>query len=629
MQLKLSHKALILIAVPLLFEVVFISAMGWLVYFAEQEAQRELMSKEIIATADNIGSLTEEAFISLYSYNKDPDESVLKRYRGKMDAIKDSLNDLLRMTVNQPQEQELALKAQSSFKDGEELGDFMLKVMDRHEHLERIDDQATDKAPFRIRVFKVSRELTSLIHRLARLEREQSGVVSLRTFRNLELPVLVAAFPLSVAIAIALALFFNAGTAKRLRVLMDNSERLGRGAALSERLRGHDELAELDRVFHTMASTLEQAMLKERAIVENAVDVICTVDEKLFFKSVSPAARDVFGKDPDDLVGSRLASLIVSEDIERVTEDFARMRKETDAPFFENRVKRADERVDVRWSVSWSDAEKVYYCVVSDITARREVERLKQEFVSMMSHDLRTPLMSIQASLSLLSVGASGDLPPSAKRNVLDAERNISYIISLINSLIDVERMDSAKLQVHASPTELLPLLEAAVQAVRSLATNKGIALECTKVDPDIEVNADGDRVIQVLINLVSNALKFSPRDTTIRLIANFNGDGNVEIQVSDQGRGIPAADLDSVFERFKQVKEIDATKHKGSGLGLAICKSIVEAHGGSIGVRSVEGEGTTFWFTLPLVPDTPVPDTSMSDASSLTNEKDQISSLS
>ncbi len=321
-------------------------------------------------------------------------------------------------------------------------------------------------------------------------------------------------------------------------------------------MRGQDELAELDRVFHDMANTLHQAMLKERAIVEMLWTSFVPLTKNCFSNRVSPAAKDVFGQEPDDLIGSRLASLIVSEDIERATEDFARVRKETDLPFFENRVKRQDERVDVRWSVHWSESEKVYYCVVSDITARREVERLKQEFVSMMSHDLRTPLMSIQASLSLLSVGASGDLPPSAKRNVLDAERNISYIISLINSLIDVERMDSAKLQVHASPTELLPLLEAAVQAVRSLATNKGIALECTKVDPDIEVNADGDRVIQVLINLVSNALKFSPRDTTIQITAIFSGDDNVEIQVSDQGRGIPAADLDSVLSDSNKSKK-------------------------------------------------------------------------
>lgn len=606
--LKLSQKALILIAVPLIFEVVFISAMAWLVYSAEQEAQRELMSKKIVATADNIASLTEEAFISLYAYNKEEDPSALARYHSRMSNIKDSLNELIEMTSNKPAEQELAQKAMKSYEEGEELGRYVLGVIERHEHIDKVDDQAGSQPPLRMRVFKVSRELTSLIHRLARLERDQSGVLSLRTFRDMELPVLVVALTLSIVIAVALALFFNAGTARRLRVLMDNSNRLGRGAPLAKRLDGHDELAELDRVFHTMADVLRQAMLKERAIVENAVDVICTVDEKLYFKSVSPAAREVFGREPEDLAGLRLAALIVPDDVERATEDFEKVRSEPESQFFENRVKRGDQMVDVRWSVHWSAEEKVYYCVVSDITARREVERLKQEFVSMMSHDLRTPLMSIQASLSLLSAGASGELPASAKRNVLDAERNISYIISLINSLIDVERMDSARLQVYLAPTELLPLLEASTQAVRSLATNKGIALECSKVDPDIEVNADGDRIIQVLINLISNAIKFSSRDTTIKLIAVFNGDGNVEIQVSDQGRGIPAGDLDSVFERFKQVKTSDATKHKGSGLGLAICKSIVEAHGGKIGVRSVEGEGTTFWFTLPLVANTVEP---------------------
>lgn len=620
--LKLSHKALILIAVPLVFEVVFIAAMAWLVHSAEQEAHRELLSKEIVSTADNIASLSEEAFISLYSYNKDLDPKMLDRYHSRMSNVKDNLAELLVMTADKPLERELVQKAQKSYQDGDDLGKFVLGVMERHEHLEKVDHEADSMPPFRMRVYKVSRELTSLLHRLARLEREQSNTLSLRTFRDLELPVLVAALALSIFIAVALAMFFNAATARRLRVLMDNSHRLGRGAPLAERLDGRDELAELDSIFHTMAAALEQAMLKERSIVENAVDVICTVDEKLFFKSVSPASREVFGREPEDLAGVRLALLIVPDDLESATQDFEKVRTKSESQFFENRIKRGEEVVDVRWSVNWSTSEKSYYCVVSDISARREVERLKQEFVSMMSHDLRTPLMSIQASLSLLSAGASGELPPSAKRNVLDAERNISYIVSLINSLIDVERMDLSRLQVHVAPTELLPLLEAAIQAVRSLAANKGITLQSTQVDPDIEVNADGDRVIQVLINLMSNALKFSPRHTTINLNAIFNDAGTVQLEVSDQGRGIPAAELDSVFERFHQVRETDATTHKGSGLGLAICKSIVEAHGGKIGVRSVEGEGATFWFTLPLVDET---DT---DAGGANFEADQISSI-
>jgi signal transduction histidine kinase len=248
--------------------------------------------------------------------------------------------------------------------------------------------------------------------------------------------------------------------------------------------------------------------------------------------------------------------------------------------------------------VHWSTIEKSFYCVASDITARREVERLKQEFISMMSHDLRTPLMSIQASLALLGAGASGQLQPSAAKNVQDAERNISYIISLINSLIDVERIETSKLQIYISLTSLTPVLENAVQAVRGLAANKGIELSFRSLDVELEI--DSDRIVQVLINLISNALKFSPRDTKISVYAKVVGD-EVEICVADQGRGIAEGDLEVVFERFAQVEEADAREKKGSGLGLAICKAIVEAHHGTIGVRSRLGEGTTFWFRVPL----------------------------
>ena len=601
LNLKLSHKALILIAVPLLFEMVFVAAMAWLYHGAEQEAGRELRSKEIISMADSVASLTEEASIALYSYNKDPDPTALQRYQSKMENIKDSLKELTDRTAGNPQEQEICAKATKSFHDGQELGNWVLDMMQRGEKLEEKEREARPELPLRYRVFKISRELTSLIRRLSHLEKDRSTELSLRKYRDLVEPILLAGVVANVLLALGLALFFNAGTTRRLKVLMDNSNRLARGAELSERLKGSDEIAELDSVFHKMAEALRDAILKERAVIANSVDVICTVDEKLFFKSVSAAALDVFGQNPDDLIGLRLAALVVSEDLERTSSEFARVRNTADTPFFENRIKRQNDTVDVRWSVHWSASEKAYYCVVSDISARREIERLKQEFVSMMSHDLRTPLMSIQASLSILSAGAAGDLSSTAKGNVLDAERNIAYIISLISSLIDVERMDSSKLQVHCSPTELLPLLEAAIQSVRSLAVNKGIALECTKVDPDLEVNADGDRIVQVLINLMSNALKFSSSGTTIRVDVKVDGQ-QVQIEVTDQGRGIPASQLDSVFDRFKQVQVTDATHYKGSGLGLAICKSIVEAHQGTIGVRSIEGKSTTFWFTLPGV---------------------------
>lgn len=594
--LKLTHKALILIAVPLLFEVVFVALLAWFVVKAEREAERELNSNEIITTADSLYAAAQDAGISLYLYNKTPDQSLLKKYNNNMIRIEEGMKHLAELTAGSEQESKLTAQAVAYAEDGKEIGKFVLDAMLKGEKLE---SGSRELSPLKIRVFTVLHHLTDVIHKLGRTERAQNEALRERHFRGLVLPLLLIGVAANVIVAFALALFFNSGTTRRLKVLMDNSIRLAAGTPLAEPLHGHDEIAQLDDVFHKMASALAEAQRKERAIVENAIDVICSIDEKLFFKEANSASKDVFGLEPEELIGTKLASLVVSEDMTRTTTEFARLKSDTVTPFFENRLLRKDgAQVDIRWSAHWSDSEKVFYCVASDISARREVERLKQEFVSMMSHDLRTPLMSIQATLSLLSAGACGELPDSAKTNVIDADRNISYIVSLINSLIDVERLDTAKLQIHASPMELQDVLEAAVLAVRSLANNKEIQLQCAT--SPVELNADGDRILQVLINLLSNAIKFSPRKSTIRVDC-VAIDDCVEIQVVDQGRGIPDSQLDAVFDRFKQTRTSDATVQKGSGLGLAICKSIVEAHGGTIGVRSIEGQGSTFWFRLPV----------------------------
>lgn len=147
LNLKLSHKALILIAVPLLFEMVFVAAMAWLYHGAEQEAGRELRSKEIISMADSVASLTEEASIALYSYNKDPDPTALQRYQSKMENIKDSLKELTDRTAGNPQEQEICAKATKSFHDGQELGNWVLDMMQRGEKLEEKSERQDQSCP--------------------------------------------------------------------------------------------------------------------------------------------------------------------------------------------------------------------------------------------------------------------------------------------------------------------------------------------------------------------------------------------------------------------------------------------------------------------------------------------------
>jgi signal transduction histidine kinase len=181
---------------------------------------------------------------------------------------------------------------------------------------------------------------------------------------------------------------------------------------------------------------------------------------------------------------------------------------------------------------------------------------------------------------------------------VLLADRNAIRLTVLINDILDVERLDSGRIRIESADVDLAPLFEQALDAVRPVAAEQRIALAVAPTA--LRLRADAARVVQVLINLVSNAVKFSPPERAVRLWAEEHEGAWVRIFVEDQGPGIPAPDQQRIFERFAHVETADKRDKGGTGLGLAICKSIVEHHGGRIGVDSELGVGSTFWFDLP-----------------------------
>lgn len=227
----------------------------------------------------------------------------------------------------------------------------------------------------------------------------------------------------------------------------------------------------------------------------------------------------------------------------------------------------------------------------------KDLEQRKQQFVSMISHDLRSPLTSLGMFLELLSKGLYGQLNEQGTKKAGVAERSISRLIGLINDLLDFDRLQSGEFVIEKKEESVESVVVRSLDCVHALAERSKIKLESEGAN--FNANMDGSRIIQVLVNLVSNAVKFSPEQSTIKVCVSHK-EGTVEFRVVDQGRGIPKEMLNSVFERFKQVSTTDATEKGGTGLGLAICKAIVECHGGKIGVESEPGHGATFWFTLP-----------------------------
>lgn len=408
---------------------------------------------------------------------------------------------------------------------------------------------------------------------------------------------LVAGCVANLGMVIAMALFFSRDIVQRVFVMLDNSMRLAMQRPLHPQLGGGDEISQLDRAFHDMADALTDAMEKQRALIDNAQDVICSLDESGKFAAVNSASKTVFGYDSEDLVGSSLFNLLPDEDFATIRAKLKDI-KEGSTDHFEVRMIRKDRKViDLLWSVSWSPMEETFFCVAHDITERKGAERLRQEVMQMVSHDLRTPLATMQGFHEMLGEGTFGALDDQGKKLLQVADSSTGRMLRLINDLLDIEKMESGSLQLNISHIELRPIFEQSLHNVFTMAKSKGVKLEL--MPTQLAVYADGDRLVQILVNLLSNAIKFTPPERRVRLSAEELPNA-IEFRVQDEGRGIPKAALSTIFDRFKQVQSADAKDRAGFGLGLAICKALVELHGGDITVASEEGVGTTFSFRIP-----------------------------
>ncbi len=237
--------------------------------------------------------------------------------------------------------------------------------------------------------------------------------------------------------------------------------------------------------------------------------------------------------------------------------------------------------------------------LIRDVTDRKLVERAKDEFVATVSHELRTPLTSIRGSLSLLEHEVVGPLPPEALELVQIARHNTERLLLVINDILDLEKVTSGKMTLVLRPVDPLRLMTTVARSIRGMGEQAGVHVIITACCGGV-VLGDDDRLVQVLNNLVSNAIKFSPRGGRVELSAAAAVEAKIRFLVRDEGPGIAPEHHTRVFERFQQIDASDSRERGGTGLGLAIVKSIVEEHGGVAGLDSAPGRGSTFWFELP-----------------------------
>jgi PAS domain S-box-containing protein len=331
-------------------------------------------------------------------------------------------------------------------------------------------------------------------------------------------------------------------------------------------------------------------------------------DQQMNVKAWNPAAEQMFGYGRADAEGRKITDLLFPgttadqlADIWRSLEDSAGGHR----LIVENR-KRDGSLITCEWlNTLLADAnsfDRGVMSLVQDVTQRMANERLKQEFVSIVSHELRTPVTSIKGSLGLLTSGILDAEPEKSRELMSIALANTNRLQLLINDILDVDKLESGKMEFRFRDTDLVKLLHDVVAANQSYADQYGISLVC-KVPATCNVKIDPDRIFQVLTNILSNAIKFSTAGGTVTLGLQRSGH-DVRVTVNNRGEVIPEADRARLFGKFFQ-RDSSSTRAKGgSGLGLYICQRILEEHGSLMDYESDTANGTTFFFELHTVAD-------------------------
>lgn len=598
-RLNIAQQGVILVVGLLLCEFLFVGTLSAMLAQAEEEARRQDFAREVTARASRLLLVIYDTGDAVGKFASTRALGSTERYKAGLEEIPEIIGYLKENLKGQAEPERLLANIEKNL-------DVCMPVIESikrdAEHLSKKEAAriwSQRRLPIQGNVDRLVDDLEALIdysraieNQAPERERQQRGITR---------GVLLFGLATNIVFFVMTILFFTRRITRRLDVIGDNVKRLETGGELNPLLTGSDEIAEVDRVFHDTAAAVrrEEALLKEsesrlRTILESVPIGVAVLDEGGRIEFVNSAVQKTFGYDPAELRGINISALVAADksvDLtsSSITEITARRKDGSNFP--------ADFSIS---EVNIADAPK-RIAMILDATERYELKNLRLSFVNMIREELRAPLTLLDTFFSNYRSQAYGGITDDARQRSGKAQQNIRRLLILLNDLFDLERLESGKIEIAPSDCHVASILERSLDAVSSLADKRKVALEVATADfpPGLQVYADADRIVQVLVNFLSNAVKFSPENSKVSLAVD-SADGAVQFAVIDRGRGIPAEKMGSLFQQFQQVEAKDGTDKGGTGLGLAICKAIVEEHGGQVGVESKEGEGSKFWLRIP-----------------------------
>lgn len=351
---------------------------------------------------------------------------------------------------------------------------------------------------------------------------------------------------------------------------------------------------------------LRESEAHVRAVLDNVPDGIITLTEQGRVESVNPAILRIFGYAEDEMIGMHFKMLMpesVRDEYDDYIEKHIRAGTGKMIGFgLEITGQRKDStRFPMELGIGnmWLDSRHLFIGIVRDISERREVERMKSQFMSSVNHELRTPLTSVLGSLGLLAENVGNELSEDGKALLNIARNNVARLARLIGDILDIEDIHSGRLELNRQAIDVVKLATTVVQDAHHQANTAGVTLSFRQDIAQAQVNGDAERLTQALNHLLSNALKFSPRSTNVEIRVGHH-EKAIRVAVTDQGPGISDSFRERIFQPFSSGPAAEASFRGGAGLGLSIAKAIIQQHSGTIGYESSGGHGACFYFDLP-----------------------------
>lgn len=376
---------------------------------------------------------------------------------------------------------------------------------------------------------------------------------------------------------------------------------------------GPEEISEAAIAFNQMAGAIDEHVKEIQAksqynktIIDNVFDAVVAIDTEGTIASFNLAAEQIFGYSEEAVIGKNVNMLMPEPYSSEHASYLLNYLNGGEAKIVNQQreiegLKSNGETFPIELAVSEIeiDGVKTFIGIIRDISERKKVDRLKNEFISTVSHELRTPLTALNGAVNLIASGAFGELSEQAMQLIKNAKRNGDRLLTLINDLLDMEKMVAGKMQFTIDVCDLQSIIDDAMSVNETYAKQYNVSFIKTGIQETIDINVDRNRLEQVLSNFLSNACKFSPPESEIQINVDKLGN-NVKVSVIDCGEGIPESFKVNIFQKFTQVDSSMRRKTGGTGLGLSICKELIERMQGSVGFESVEGVGSTFYFIIP-----------------------------